>query len=152
MNRAPRRVKWHPGFYVPRHAPEVIEAGARGTGYDRLDKVATTSIDALVVHGIELTSRYDKAEELEKMAAIVLNGLSLLQCKAVKRILYNSKSSDDYTITLRSDDADLAEQIGLAFQAGAIWLRGGHNGITVNGPDGETLADFDCTWDEEGVR
>jgi hypothetical protein len=152
MNRAQRRVAWHPGFYVPRYEPEVVEAGARGSGYDRLDKVSTTSVDTLVVHGVELSSRYGKAEELEKMAAIVLTGLSLLQCKLVKSVWYNSKYSDSYTITLRSDDAKLARQIGLAFQAGALWLKGGHNGITVEGPDGKTLADIDCTWDEERVR
>jgi hypothetical protein len=151
MNRPPRRVKWRPGFYVPRHAPEVIEAGACGTGYDRLDKVATTSVDALMVHGIELSSRYGKADELEKMATIVLTGLSLLQCRRIKSIWYNSAYSDSYIIKIKSDDADLAEQIGLAFQAGAIWLRGGHNGISVEGPDGKTLANIDCTWDEECV-
>jgi hypothetical protein len=151
MNRAQRRVAWHPGFYVPKHEPEVVEAGARGTGYDRLDEVPDTTVDALVVHGIELTSRYNKADELTKMAAIVLTGLSLLQCRRIKSIWYNSAYSDSYAITLRSEDADLAQQIGLAFEAGALWLKGGHNGISVEGPDGKTLADIDSTWDEECV-
>jgi hypothetical protein len=148
--RTQRRVTWHPKIAIPRYEPEVIEAEARKFGGDH-DKTSTTSIDVLVVGGVEISSRYRKAEELETMLAIIVLGLSEPELRRhVKGAWCDSKFSDSYTVTLRSNkDASLARQIGLAFQAGAIRVCGGHNGISVTGPDGKSLADIDCTWDEE---
>jgi hypothetical protein len=151
MNRAQRRATWHPRIAVPRYEPEVVEAAARKFGGDH-DKVATTSVDVLMVGGVEVSSRYNKAEELTKLAAIVLTGLSPRQRKFVKSVWYDSAYSDSYTITILHKNSTLAEQIGSAFEAGAIWLRGRHNSVSVEAPDGTNLANFNCHWEGEGVR
>jgi hypothetical protein len=138
MNRAQRRVEWDPEIAIPRYEPEVIEADARRFGGDH-DKTSTTSIDVLVVGGVEISSRYRKVDELETMTAIVVLGLSEPGLRwHVKSVQCNSKYSDSYSITVRSKNAALAKQIGSAFEAGAFRVKGGHNGITVEGPDGET--------------
>jgi hypothetical protein len=43
---------------VPRHEPEVIEAMAAKHYRGDNEKVATTSIDHLIVRGVNITSRY----------------------------------------------------------------------------------------------
>jgi hypothetical protein len=150
--RTQRRVTWHPKIAIPRYEPEVIEAEARKFGGEH-DKTYTTSVDVLVVGGVEISSRYRKAEELETMTAIVVLGLSEPGLRRhVKSVWCDSKFSDSYTVMLRSKDANLAQQIGLAFEAGAFRVKGGHNGILVEGPDGKTLANIDSNWDEECVR
>ena len=56
---------------IPKFEPEVIAAKKRNWGLDPDDKVPTTSLRELVVHGVVLTSRWDEAHEYEVMAAAV---------------------------------------------------------------------------------
>jgi hypothetical protein len=56
-------------YMIPRLTPDVIEAEAKKC-YDR-EKVATTSIKCLVVSGVEITSRWARAEDYELMVKIM---------------------------------------------------------------------------------
>lgn len=57
-------------FTVPTFEPEVVEVAARRWRGDT-DKVATTSLQVLTHCGVEMRSRYQKADELELMAQAV---------------------------------------------------------------------------------
>jgi hypothetical protein len=56
---------------IPRREPELIEAEARQFYRGDTEKVATTSLQSVTARGVEITSRYNKAEEFELMAKMV---------------------------------------------------------------------------------
>ncbi len=56
---------------IPKFEPEIVAAIAKRKYHGDSEKVATTSIKALDVHGVSLRSRYDKAHEYAEMAAMV---------------------------------------------------------------------------------
>ncbi len=57
---------------IPQHEPEIIAAAARKHWCGDDEKVATTSIEVLIVHDVQITSRYQKAHELELMRDMIL--------------------------------------------------------------------------------
>ena len=50
---------------IPLRDPEIVEAEARTYWRGNAEKVPTTSLTLLTVCGVELTSRYNKADEYE---------------------------------------------------------------------------------------
>jgi hypothetical protein len=62
----------HSTRVIPRREPELIAREAQRLFGGCADKVATTSIRSMVVWGVELTSRYDQADEFEAMRVMVL--------------------------------------------------------------------------------
>ena len=56
---------------IPRRDPEIVKAEAEQRYCGNDEKVATTTIDHLTVHGVDITSRYNKALEFEVMAKLV---------------------------------------------------------------------------------
>jgi hypothetical protein len=118
-------------WLIPKHEPEVIAAGARWwCGSD--EKVPTTSLDRLVVHGVELTSRYNKASEYELMARAI-EALPPSLRSQVESICCDSKS-DCYSVELRHWQPALAKELGRAPDQSIRALCSGHNGITLDGP------------------
>jgi hypothetical protein len=77
---------------IPRFEPEVIEAGAQKHYFGDSEKVATTSIRTLVVFGVDIVSRYNKAEEYELMQAMIC-ALRPAMREQIKSIFCDSKSS-----------------------------------------------------------
>jgi hypothetical protein len=45
---------------IPRRDPEIVKAEAEQCYCGNDEKVATTTIDHLTVHGVDITSRYNK--------------------------------------------------------------------------------------------
>lgn len=115
---------------IPRHEPEVIEAEARKTWRGDTEKVATTSLKSLDVHGVTLSSRYEKAHELEAMAKMV-DGVDPAHRLSIKSIWCDSKVGFCYSVTL----ADCSELIGraIAHQLDMTCRERneGHNGISI---------------------
>jgi hypothetical protein len=64
------------------------------------DKNPTTAIRNLVVHGVDIASRYNKLDELIRMAEAIAT-LDAEDAKLVEKVFDNSKISRCYTITLR---------------------------------------------------
>ena len=121
---------------IPRREPELIAREAQRLYGGCADKVATTSIDRLVVWGVELTSRYDQADEFEAMRArvLALGGAAFV----VKSIFCDSNATHSYTVLIRSWawETNLAGHVTRTLEAAAFRERGGHNGITVAADDG----------------
>jgi hypothetical protein len=142
---------------IPQHEPEVIAAGARKYFGDD-EKVATTSMDLLIVRGVKITSRYKKAHEFELMRAMIL-ALRLEQCRAVQSIFCDSKAGSCFSVVLRPRpwNEGAARAIGRRLEEVAMTYGGGHNGITVSADDGDAsnifgslhqLVHFDPDWGE----
>jgi hypothetical protein len=123
---------------IPRHAPEVIEALARKHHCGDDEKVPTTTIRELMVAGVTITSRYQKAHEMELMRALIL-GLPPRLAEAVKSIWCDSKAGCCYSVVLRERFSSpavfssAAEIIGACLETTLKSMRPfGHNGIDIS--------------------
>jgi hypothetical protein len=114
---------------IPKLEPEVIAAEAKKFGGDH-EKVATTSIKRLVVGGVEITSRYQKAHEFELMSKMV-GALPAALRRHVKSIFCDSKACASYTVVLRQWNQDVAEAVARYLEAAAIAHDGGYNDISI---------------------
>src|SRR5690349_7789676 len=113
---------------IPVHAPEVIEAEARRR-HDGDEKVATTSIQLAVLDGVEITSRYQKAHELETMIRMLENVRPEWR-RQIASMWCDSKAGACHEVHLRRWDESLAQAIGRRLEQAS----GGHNGIYVRAP------------------
>jgi hypothetical protein len=122
---------------IPRFEPEVIEATAKKHYRGDDEKVATTSIRTLVVFGVSIVSRYDKADEYDLMQAMICALRPALR-EQIKSIFCDSKA-DCFSVILRNWRVGIAHAIGYEIEATVIARCGGHNGIFVG-------ADRGCTF------
>ena len=125
---------------VPKFEPEVIAAAARRRWGDT-EKVATTSIKALLWRGVELTSRYDKNYELETMADMV-DAVPPKLHSVIRSVFCDSQATCCYTVELNRCDPQDAWLIGELMEK----TTGGHNGISVHGHTNETSYEIDPNW------
>ena len=132
---------------IPRHEPEIVAAGAaRHYGDD--EKVPTTSLEILTVRGVKITSRYQKADELELMRAAIL-ALPPPFHILVKSIWCDSKAGCCYSVVLREWSPsrtglpDEAEIIGSCLERTLRSMRPfGHNGISIAADGGKFCGEF----------
>lgn len=140
---------------IPRFEPEVVEAEARRRWRGDDEKVATTAVKELAVRGVRITSRYQKAYELELMGRII-DAMPPCVSAQIESVWCDSKACHCYSITLKpsAGHARVEETAAVAaalFSNLALELHGGHNGIVVLGPGGEypALADADPDWRDD---
>jgi nanoRNase/pAp phosphatase (c-di-AMP/oligoRNAs hydrolase) len=141
---------------LPRHEPEIVAAGARNYARGDDDKVATTSIKKLMFDGVEITSRYDKADELEEIREIA-NALSRQRRTNIGSIVCDGQHAN-YIVKLRRWNEIEAKLIASDLAKAAYRLRGGHSGISVAADNGSFFGDdkrvvhIDADWgsEEEG--
>lgn len=126
---------------IPEFEPEVVEAAAKRYSGDK-EKVPTTSIDGLVVSGVMLSSRYDKADEYKEMKRMVEAVPTALRQK-IQQIWCDSKANACYSVTLDACSKTEAVSIGNFLQSGSR----GHNGIWIDGQKGSGLV-LDPYWNE----
>ncbi len=131
---------------IPEFEPEIVAAIAKRKYHGDSEKVATTSIKALDVHGVSLSSRYDKAHEYAEMAAMVEGVLPELRGH-IESIWCDSKANACYSVWLSQCTKDQAREIGAQIEAACIAHGGGHNGIAIQGPNSVGF-DLDPWWDE----
>jgi hypothetical protein len=126
----------HSNRIIPRREPELIAREAQRLWRGCADKVPTTSIDRMVVWGVELTSRYNQADEFDTMRAMVLalGGAAFV----VRSIFCDSRFTHSYTVLIRdwAWETNLVGHLARTLEAAAFRERGGHNGITVAADDG----------------
>ena len=130
---------------IPRFEPEVVAAGAKKRGGDD-EKVPTTSIDCLEVHGVVLTSRYGKAHEFEIMSKMVEAVDEELR-PFIESMYCDSKATSCYDVTLAPVSKTKAALIATQLEEACIANSCGHNGISFNGAPGANI-DRDPFWDE----
>ena len=85
------------------------------------------------MHGVTLTSRYDKAHEYDEMAAII-EALPPELCCLIESVFCDSKATASFIVELRSSDVPsaVARRIGMAFEQACFVTIGGHNGIVID--------------------
>jgi hypothetical protein len=141
---------------IPRHESEVVETIARKQWRGDDEKVARTSVDVVIAAGVEIRSRYGKADELDTMATMVYQ-LSPGLSGHIKSLFCNSKYGHSYSVVLREWNEDGAWIIAHELEIAAMDVyggHGGHGGITVAGPDrNDTLGnkraiDIDPNWND----
>jgi hypothetical protein len=127
----------HSNRVIPRREPELIAREARRLWRGCADKVATMSIDGLVVRGVTIESRYQQADEAMRAMVMALGVAAF----AVKSIYCDSRATHSYTVVIQdwAWKADVVDHIGRKLEAAAFRERGGHNGITVAADDGSTF-------------
>lgn len=119
-------------FTVPTFEPEVIQAAARRWG-GSVEKVATTALRITTYRGVDLHSRYGKADEVQTMADMV-DALPAHVAWTVGAIAFDSKSG---VIEVTAECgmlgvAMLATEIKAAFLA----AYDAHPPVTIKGLDG----------------
>lgn len=120
---------------IPVFEPEVIASAEKKAGPIGAERVPTTSLRSLVVEGVELSSRYDKAHEYETMSGMVRT-LTPDLIEHVASIFCDSKATASYTVRLRECSVAKANAIARQFEEGCIICDGGHNGIWLSGSAG----------------
>lgn len=120
---------------VPRFEEEVIAAGARKYGGDE-EKVPTTRVRHALCGGVLVTSRYQKAEELQTMMAI-LDELPDVVVKAMETIFCDSKAGSAYEITLKSGLGYVTWKLATAHIKATLTHVFGTNGTSVKAPGHE---------------
>jgi hypothetical protein len=133
---------------IPRFEPEVIEAAAQKHYRGDDEKVATTSIRTLVVFGVDIVSRYNKADEYDLMQAMICALRPALR-EQIESIFCDSKAYC-FSVTLRNWRDDIAHAIGCELEATAIARCGGHNGIFVTSEGECNSVEIDADWRDDG--
>jgi hypothetical protein len=132
----------HSTRVIPRREPELILREAHRLHGGSMARVPTTSLDRIFVRGVELTSRYQRADELEVMRAMVL-ALGPATSLAVDSIYCDSERIHGYTVLIRdwAWTADVVDHIGKTLEAVVFCERDYHNGIImkVAGGSGECV-------------
>ena len=132
---------------VPRFEPEVVASAARKTWRGDDEKVATTSVSSLIVDGVAITSRYDKAHEFDCMAAMV-RSIDKTMRSLVEGLWCDSKANACFIANLKSCSTSQARRIAEQLEEGCIRHQGGHNGIVVEGVNGGSLV-VDPYWESD---
>lgn len=132
---------------IPQHEPEIIAAVARKRWRGNDEKVPTTSVEDLTVHGVRVESRYRKAHEFELLRSMVL-ALTTREREAVHLISCDTKASHVFDVSVRRGAWDrlLAGIIGRRIEAVAVARNGGHNGIRVFGERDDCCVELDPHW------
>jgi hypothetical protein len=121
---------------IPRRSPEEVQAEANERYFGNTDKVATTPLRGLMVRGVEISSRYDKAHDYEVMQDMILALPD--DCAAPVKSIWADRDST-YSVVLNRWNADMAGDIGRLFEQVALHGSSsfGHNGIYVSADDGD---------------
>jgi len=127
---------------LPRHEEEVIKAAARAYRGDD-EKVPTTAIRGLKVEGVGLSSRYNKARELEAMARMVKAVEPHLR-PHMTSVFCDSKGGACYSVELEGCDEHVAAVIGRQME----YATTGHNGIYLTS-GGVAIAAVDPYWPDD---
>lgn len=98
-------------------------------------KVPTTSVKVAEVHGVALSSRYDKANEFETMACMV-RGVSSDLRQFIDSVWCDSKANACYSVILKPCTRGQARRIAEELDAACVAREGGHNGISIQGAQG----------------
>ena len=127
---------------VPCFEPEVIRSEANKHWRGDHEKVATTPLSEIIVDGVIVTSRYDKAHELETMAHMI-EAVGRDWSRLIESIWCDSKCTNCYEVVMKAPINDLGARVlgELLTQA-----SGGHNGILIK--HGDDSFDIDPYWDE----
>lgn len=114
---------------VPEYPPDFVQAVADRHYFGDREKVSTTWVGMIELHGVEITSRYQKADELQTMVDV----LQAAGCAdKILKMHCDSKAQACYVITAKdaADKMDVAHALGHVF----LWSDGGYNAIYVHGP------------------
>lgn len=136
-----------PAPRIPHREPEVVKAEADRHYFGDDEKVATTSIRNLTVDGIDISSRYDKAHELEVMAYAVKEMPESAR-GLIASIFCDSKAQACYSLTLKPCSRSQAELVARDFERVVLEKSSGHNGIDVSGATGSSFY-LDPNWSFE---
>jgi hypothetical protein len=99
------------------------------------------TLRGLTVCGIEITSRYCLADELDRMRQMILTLPGRLSAE-IASISCDSRR-DSYSVVLRCWNQRSAEEIAYRLNVAVSKISGGHNGITVAADDGSIFGDSD---------
>jgi len=131
---------------IPRHEPEIIAAIATRHHFGDDEKAPTTSLKALMVRGVKIESRYQKANEFELMRAMVL-ALPGPHREAVASIFCDSKAGYCFLVVLRQWSDRDARAIGNYFQHVLHSAPPyGHNGVTIFAEGQDQRLELDPSW------
>lgn len=120
---------------IPRFKPEKIALEARKEWNGDDEKVPTTPLKYLVVDGVHLASRYNKAHEYEDMAAMV-KGVDISLRPYIGSIVCDSKATSCYEVALKPCSTKQAKLVSEQIKSAAIRKSGGFNVIYVSGANG----------------
>jgi hypothetical protein len=123
---------------IPHRDPEAVKADARKLFHGDTEKVPTTTIKRLVHRGVEIASRYRKADEFETMVKVIEAVPEWAQAR-IRSVLCDSKCGSCYSVQLRRwDDGDawlIGEYLRVALRA----INDGFNGLYVCSPSDSVL-------------
>jgi hypothetical protein len=123
---------------ITRYEPEVIAVIAERHYRGNREQVPTTALKMVMSYGVMLSSRYQKAEELELMSTMVefLPPGSRSQIAAIWCV---SRPTRTFVVTLRNGSVEAAAaDIGAGLEAAS----GGHNGIAIRDIRGKPICMF----------
>ncbi|GAA0777551.1 hypothetical protein GCM10009434_28570 [Brevundimonas olei] len=129
---------------IPTREPEVVKAEADRYHFGDDEKVPTTTVGDVTVDGVSISSRYDKAHELQVMVAVV-SGLSQSDRSLVDSVFCDSKAQACYSVELNPCSRSQAETLAKNFEALILCHSSGHNGMYFNGAAGSSLV-LDPNW------
>jgi hypothetical protein len=115
--------------HVTRFEPEVVRSIAQRFWSGSLLKVATTPMKTVIVFGVILSSRYQKADDLERMGAMLEGVDRELRCE-IAAIWCDSEETRTYIGTLKGRYHDLAKLVAAQLETAS----GSHKGIVMEDP------------------
>lgn len=95
-----------------------------------MEKVATTALKNAVVGGVDLSSRYGKAAELELMAKVVM-ALLPSDRSMLETIFCDSKATCSFSVTMTPAPEAEVRRVAERLESLLLDINGGHNGIDV---------------------
>jgi len=142
---------------VTHREPELVQREADRNFRGDTEKVATAGFNDINVRGVIVSSRYQKAAELEAMIKIV-ERLRANQVGQVATIWCDSKATCCYSVVLRHKHLPkaLAQDIFETLRQACIDIVGGYNCLTLSEPDdsifgGDQLFEDSGYWRDDVV-
>ena len=119
---------------VPRFTDAEIQAEADLKWHGHDDKVSTTPATFLEIGSVGIRSRYNKADEFDSMAGMVM-GLDERHRRLIESIWCDSKMTACYSVKLKPCTLRQARHIAILLEQDCCTHDGGHNGIHVERED-----------------
>lgn len=105
----------------------------------------TERVVAVLIRGINIVSRDDVADELVRMTLMLSVVRDLRVLRGISRIDCDSRASALYEVRLHAGSNVSAKSVAEWLEHAATIVHGGHNGIMVEAPEGES-ADQGAFW------
>ena len=120
---------------IPQHEPEAVNSMAKRNYRGDDEKVPTTSISSVNFKGVNISSRYGKAHELQVMKDVI-SKIDPKTLSLIKQVWCDSKATAVYSVDMSDCEQYRVDHVAFLLDKLFCEIDSGHNGIFVSSANG----------------